>query len=103
MVWVVPIFLDLIQKQVLPRRAGWTACGARGLLAPSGQVGRILPDDAGLQFVFVVQDGLCKWNGIPAANKDVQIEIYLPGWEDYSNCQKCDNEAFRKISLSRDL
>ena len=103
MAWVVPIFLDLIQKQVLPGRAGWSPGGARGLRAVAGQAGRILPDDAGLQFVFVVQDGLCKWNGIPAANKDVQIEIYLPGWEDYSNCQKCDNEAFRKISLSRDL
>jgi hypothetical protein len=103
MVWVVPIFLDLIQIQVLPGRAGWSPGEEGGLLAPSGQAGRILPDDAGLQFVFVVQDGLCKWNGIPAANKDVQIEIYLPGWEDYSNCQKCDNEAFRKISLSRDL
>jgi uncharacterized protein (DUF1330 family) len=68
-----------------------------------GQRSHFSVDDVGLQFVFVVQDGLCKWNGIPTANQNVQIEIYLPCREDYPNCQKCDHETFRKISLSRDL
>jgi len=37
-------------------------------------------DDADLQFVFVVQDGLCKWNGIPTANQNVQVKyIFLAG------------------------
>jgi hypothetical protein len=29
---------------------------------------------------FVVQDGLCKWNGIPATNQDVQVEVHISGW-----------------------
>jgi hypothetical protein len=55
---------------------------------------RIIDDDAGLQFVFAVQDGLRKWSGIPAANKDIQVEVHFPGWEDHSNGPKRDNETF---------
>jgi len=57
----------------------------------------------GGQFVFVVQDGLCKWNGIPAANKDVPLEVHISGWEDHQNGKKCRVETLKKLSLSRDL
>jgi hypothetical protein len=68
-----------------------------------GQRSHFSVDDAGLQFVFVVQDGLCKWNGIPAANKDVPLEVHISGWEDHQNGKKCSVETLKKLSLSRDL
>jgi len=47
----------------------------------------------GYQFVFVVQDGLRKGNRIPAANKDVPIEVHFSGREDHQNGEKCGDEA----------
>jgi hypothetical protein len=53
--------------------------------------------------LFVVQDGLCKWNGIPAANKDVPLEVPISSREDHPNGKKCRVETLKKLSLSRDL
>ena len=43
---------------------------------------------------FSVQDGFFKWNGIPAADEDIQVEVHFPGWEDHADGQKRDHEAF---------
>jgi len=51
-------------------------------------------------FVFIVQDGLRKGNGIPAANQDIQVEGCFSGREDYQNGEECGNETLREISLS---
>jgi hypothetical protein len=34
-------------------------------------------NDAGLQSISFVQDGLCKWNGIPAANQNLSLEVLI--------------------------
>jgi len=60
-------------------------------------------DDAGLQSVFVVQDGLRRGNRIPAANQDLPIEAHFSGREDHQNSEKCGDEALREIPLSRDI
>ena len=54
----------------------------------------ISTDDAGLQSIFAVQDGLRRGNRVPTANQDIPIEVHFPGWEDHPNGQKRDNEAF---------
>jgi len=53
-----------------------------------GQWSHLSVDDDGLQFVFAIQDGLRKGNGIPAANQDVQVEVHFSGREDHPNGQK---------------
>jgi hypothetical protein len=68
-----------------------------------GQRSHFSVDDAGLQFVFVVQDGFCKWNGIPAANKDVPLEVHISGREDHQNGKKCRVETLKKLSSPRYL
>ena len=42
---------------------------------------------------FFVQDGLRKGNRIPAANKDVPIEVHFSGREDHQNGEECGDEA----------
>jgi hypothetical protein len=59
-----------------------------------GQLGHLSVDDAHLQLIFDVQDRVCKWTRIPAANQNFPLEIHFSGWEDHPNCQKRDNEAF---------
>jgi hypothetical protein len=49
------------------------------------------------------QDGLCIGNGIPAANKDIPLEVHISGWRDHQNGKKCSVETLNKLSLSRDL
>ena len=51
-------------------------------------------DDACIQSVFAVQDGLGKDNGIPAADQDIPLEVHISGWEDHQNGQKRGDEAF---------
>ena len=43
-------------------------------------------NDAGLQFILAVQDGLRKGNGIPAANQDLPGEVQFPGWKKHFQC-----------------
>jgi hypothetical protein len=56
-----------------------------------GQRSNFSVDDAGLQFVFVVQGGLRESNGIPTANKDIPFEVHFLGREDHQNGQKRGN------------
>jgi hypothetical protein len=58
-----------------------------------GQRSHLSVDDAGLQFVFAVQDGLRKLIRGPAADQDISIEVHFPGGEDHPNSQKRDHEA----------
>ena len=53
--------------------------------------------------VFAVQDGLRRGHRIPSANQDLPIEVHFSGLEDHQNGEKCGDEAFREISLSRDI
>jgi hypothetical protein len=53
-----------------------------------------LIDEAGLQYVFALQNGLYKGNGIPAANQDLSIEVHISGWEAHQNGENCGDEAF---------
>jgi hypothetical protein len=50
--------------------------------------------DADLQFVFALQDGFYKGNGILATNKDLPVEVHFPGWKDRQNGQKRGDETF---------
>jgi hypothetical protein len=51
-------------------------------------------DDAGIQFVITVQDGLRRGNRIPSANQDPTIEVHISGGKDHQNGEKCDDEAY---------
>jgi hypothetical protein len=62
-----------------------------------------LVNDAGLQSIFTVQDRLCKWNGILAANYDIPLEVHISGREDHPNGKECGVETFNKLFLSRDI
>jgi len=53
--------------------------------------------------MFVVQDGLCKWNGTPAANQNVQAEVHISGRKDHQNGKKYGVETLNKLSLARNL
>jgi len=55
--------------------------------------------DAGLQYIFAVQDGFRKGNGIPAANQDIPLEVCFSYWEDNQIGKICSNESPRKISI----
>jgi hypothetical protein len=57
----------------------------------------------GLLFVFAIQDGHCKGNGIPSANQDIQVEVYFSGWKDYQIGKEYYYGALGAISLSGDL
>ena len=60
-------------------------------------------DDAGLQFILAIQDGLRGGNRIPAADQEIPLEVHFSGWKDHPNGEKCGDETFREISFSRAL
>jgi len=52
---------------------------------------------------FWANEALCKWNGIPAANQNLSLEVHISGREDHQNGKKRCIETLKKIPLSRDL